>query len=300
MAPSLMVVFWLLTFSRATTRGGSWRHSPSLPITSATTTTTSRTKFIPTSCTALTNTNPRLQEDPEANTSHTNNMDNMEDTEADATMSEDAPPLPIQKSTPSTTTTTTSSSSTTKSFLTGKEGVCRIEVARVEWMTTAPWQRTQQSRATGTGFCIWGRQLLTNAHVVKSAVDIRVRKHGSTRRFAARIAVYAPDVDLALLELMGSDEEQDEFFGPTDELALELAEELPALQESVHVVGFPTGGTTICITEGVVSRIDLVSASAFNNLLAIQIDAAINPGQYDAVQYSTLYLFHVPAKFDLL
>ena len=42
--------------------------------------------------------------------------------------------------------------------------------------------------------------------------------------------------------------------------------------------GFPTGGSTICITEGVVSRIDLVSASAFNNLLAIQIDAAINPG----------------------
>jgi S1-C subfamily serine protease len=28
--------------------------------------------------------------------------------------------------------------------------------------------------------------ILTNAHVVKSAVDIRVRKHGSTRRFPAR------------------------------------------------------------------------------------------------------------------
>jgi len=42
--------------------------------------------------------------------------------------------------------------------------------------------------------------------------------------------------------------------------------------------GFPTGGSTICITEGVVSRIDLISASAFNNLLTIQIDAAINPG----------------------
>ena len=76
-------------------------------------------------------------------------------------------------------------------------------------------------------------------------------------------------------ELAGSNAKKQEFFA-NGSLALELADELPALQESVHVVGFPTGGTTICITEGVVSRIDLVSASAFNNLLAIQIDAAIN------------------------
>jgi PDZ domain/Trypsin-like peptidase domain len=82
------------------------------------------------------------------------------------------------------------------------------------------------------------------------------------------------------LELIGTAQDTLEFFGenPDEDLALELAEELPALQESVHVVGFPLGGSTICITEGVVSRIDLVSASAFNNLLAIQIDAAINPG----------------------
>jgi hypothetical protein len=116
--------------------------------------------------------------------------------------------------------------------------------------------------------------------------------------------VYAPDVDLALLEIMGN-KEKAEFFGhqvdrdnteelstntkepvshkrqrssSTSSLALEFASSLPALQESVHVVGFPTGGRTICITEGVVSRIDLVSISAFNNLLAIQVDSAINAG----------------------
>ena len=180
--------------------------------------------------------------------------------------------------------------------LTGKTGVCRIEVARVEWITAQPWQRAPQSRSSGTGFVIEGRRLLTNAHVVKAAVDIRVRQHGSTRRFKARVTVYAPDVDLALLVIEGT-KEQEEFFASsaamdtsTDEpelkrlkssrsdLALEFADELPALQESVHVIGYPTGGSTICITEGVVSRIDMVSASAWNNLLAIQIDAAINPG----------------------
>ncbi|CAB9496438.1 Putative protease Do-like 3, mitochondrial [Seminavis robusta] len=197
---------------------------------------------------------------------------------ADDVLMREATPSPITTTTNNNNKPPTKKAKTTEiSFLTGKEGVCRIEVARVEWLTTAPWQRTTQTKSSGTGFCIRDELLLTNAHVVKSAVDIRVRKHGSTRRYAARVAVYAPDVDLALLEIKGADEKK-EFFGTHDDLALELAKELPALQESVHVVGFPTGGTTICITEGVVSRIDLVSASAFNNLLAIQIDAAINPG----------------------
>jgi hypothetical protein len=33
-----------------------------------------------------------------------------------------------------------------------------------------------------------GERLLTNAHVVKSAIDIRVRPHGSTRRFPAKVS----------------------------------------------------------------------------------------------------------------
>ena len=39
-------------------------------------------------------------------------------------------------------------------------------------------------------------------------------------------------------------------------------------------MGFPTGGTQISVTRGVVSRIDVDGHS----VLRIQIDAAINPG----------------------
>ena len=147
----------------------------------------------------------------------------------------DSAPPPPKKAKPSLETPP-------PSFLTGKEGVCRIEVARVEWIHTAPWQRTAEHKASGTGFCIAGKLLLTNAHVVKSAVDIRVRKHGSTRRWPARVAVYAPDVDLALLELKGNAEETQSFFrgsgnGAANDLALDFAPSLPSLQESIHVVG---------------------------------------------------------------
>ena len=160
--------------------------------------------------------------------------------------------------------------------LTGKEGVCMIEVVSVEWLWQQPWQRCQQTRAAGSGFVIDGRRIITNAHVVKSAIDIRVRQHGSPRRFPASVVTYAPDVDLAVIQI--NDEQSDDFFG-NHELALELAPGLPALQEAVHVVGFPSGGRTICVTEGVVSRIDNIwLTSPGDKILAIQIDAAINPG----------------------
>lgn len=183
------------------------------------------------------------------------------------------------------------------SALNGKEGVCRVEVARVDWNVLQPWQRTAETKSSGTAFVIDGGRLLTNAHVVRSATDIRVRPHGSTRRFPAKVVFYAPDVDLALLEIKG-EEETNDFFSHRSSAAntangdvndnknskkqrrsfgLEFAEDLPALQESVHVVGFPTGGKTICITEGVVSRIDFLLFS-MGSMLAIQIDAAVNPG----------------------
>jgi S1-C subfamily serine protease len=103
-----------------------------------------------------------------------------------------------------------------------------------------------------------------------------------------------PDVDLALLEIKGEQETIDFFSnesfnenrkgGERDgkrskrSWGLEFAAELPALHESVHVVGFPTGGNTICITEGVVSRVDFIGFGKTGSMLAIQIDAAINPG----------------------
>jgi S1-C subfamily serine protease len=56
---------------------------------------------------------------------------------------------------------------------------------------------------------------------------------------------------------------------------------LPRLQQEVTVIGFPdapSGGNTVCVTQGVVSRVDLHAYSCESTLLAIQIDAAINPG----------------------
>ena len=59
------------------------------------------------------------------------------------------------------------------------------------------------------------------------------------------------------------------------------------LQDAVAVVGYPIGGETISVTTGVVSRIEVTSYShGATELLGIQIDAAINPGNSGAALHS--------------
>src|SRR5690606_12633997 len=70
--------------------------------------------------------------------------------------------------------------------------------------------------------------------------------------------------------------DHDSFFAGTLPIPLGT---LPHLSEQVSVCGYPVGGERISITQGIVSRIDLVQyAQSQRRLLAVQIDAAINQG----------------------
>ena len=88
--------------------------------------------------------------------------------------------------------------------------------------------------------------------VVDNSYDLRVRKHGSSKRYLARSLCSSADLDLAVVEVV---EDADEFWGGEVQ-PVSWAEALPELQARVHVIGFPTGGSTVCVTEGVVSRVD--------------------------------------------
>mmetsp|Transcript_149760 Transcript_149760/g.480938 ORF Transcript_149760/g.480938 Transcript_149760/m.480938 type:complete len:556 (-) Transcript_149760:86-1753(-) len=156
--------------------------------------------------------------------------------------------------------------------------VCLLEVVSILWIPLCPWTRTQQVSSCGSGFIIDRRRILTNNHVVANAIDVRVRPHGSAKRYAAKVTTYGPDVDLAVVEIEES--VADDFWKSVgDTEPVELSESLPALQETVQALGFPTGGRTICVTEGVVSRVDSIELTPpADTTLVIQIDAAINPG----------------------
>ncbi len=143
---------------------------------------------------------------------------------------------------------------------------------RVDYRT--PWNAATPSGGTGTAFLIGPNLFMTNAHVVSDASRIVIKKVGDSTPHRARVKHIAHDCDLALLEL----EEPREIFAKA--VPLVVSTEIPKLDTTVKVVGYPIGGERISVTRGVVSRVDYqtFSHSGVDQHLAIQIDAAINPG----------------------
>lgn len=134
-----------------------------------------------------------------------------------------------------------------------------------------PWTKQSPREGTGTGVVIEGRRILTNAHVVLYASQVQVQGHQSGDKISAEVEFIAPGIDLAVLKL-----EDESFFDSRPPLA--RASKLPAIKDNVLAYGYPTGGTSLSITKGIVSRIEFASYNYPVSGLRIQIDAAINPG----------------------
>ncbi|KAI9032969.1 trypsin-like cysteine/serine peptidase domain-containing protein [Hyaloraphidium curvatum] len=162
--------------------------------------------------------------------------------------------------------------------------IVKLEVAHSQPNFALPWQQDRSFRSHSTGFTIAGRRILTNAHCVDGAAQIRVRRPGSPRRFAADVLAIGRDCDLAVLTVRepafwmdAADKAKAAPF--VDIAARAKAAALPELEERVIAVGFPTGGDTVSVTSGVVSRVEMQTYSnGGTRLLAVQVDAAINPG----------------------
>jgi S1-C subfamily serine protease len=134
-----------------------------------------------------------------------------------------------------------------------------------------PWTKQAPSDATASGVVIEGKRILTNAHVVLYASQIQVQANQAGDKISATVEVVAPGIDLAVLKL-----DDESFFDSHP--PLHRASTLPDVKDPVLVYGYPTGGTTLSITKGIVSRIEFTNYSYPVSGLRIQIDAAINPG----------------------
>jgi S1-C subfamily serine protease len=154
-----------------------------------------------------------------------------------------------------------------------RQAVAKVYVTVQQEDFRQPWQSSSPMSASGSGFIIKGKRLMTNAHVVSDARFIEVQREGDTRKFAARVRFIAHDCDIAILEV-----KDEAFFEGTSPLPFGKA--LPALNDAVTVLGYPMGGGRLSLTKGVVSRIDynLYAHSSIDSHLVMQVDAAINPG----------------------
>jgi S1-C subfamily serine protease len=134
-----------------------------------------------------------------------------------------------------------------------------------------PWTKNSPQQVKGSGVVIDGKRILTNAHVVKYASQIYVQPNQSASYIPARVEALTPGMDLAVLKL-----DDDSFFEKRG--ALPFARELPRVKDSVNVYGYPTGGTELSVTQGIVSRIEYTDYYYQAAGLRIQVDAALNFG----------------------
>ena len=152
-----------------------------------------------------------------------------------------------------------------------KGSMVKVYTIKNEPFYDNPWTYIGPSSVSGSGCVIKGNRILTNAHIVSDQTFVQVRLHGKSRKYTARVLAVSHAADLALLGV----DDPSFFKGITP---LELGE-LPEVQQDVLVYGFPEGGDMLSTTKGVISRIehqDYVHSSI--ELLAAQIDAAVNPG----------------------
>jgi S1-C subfamily serine protease len=134
-----------------------------------------------------------------------------------------------------------------------------------------PWTKQAPSDITASGVVIEGHRILTNAHAVLYASQVQIQGTGAGDKISATVEAIAPGIDLAVLKL-----DDDSFFASHAPLA--RASSLPQIKDAVLAYGFPTGGSSLSITKGIVSRIEFVAYNYPTSGLRIQIDAAINPG----------------------
>ena len=229
--------------------------------------------------------------------------------------------------------------------------VVKVLCVHTEPNWSLPWQRKRQYSSTSSGFIIDKKRIITNAHSVQFASQVKVKRHGTEEKFLAKVLAIGIECDVALLSVeddsfwtdniekdelgngkhgkkrvrsratkakgnsesngdvrieinskignrKGSDRKRRktvdhdnaemESDKESETMFLEFGE-LPYLQDTVTVVGYPIGGETVSVTQGVVSRIEVSSyAHGGSDLLAVQIDAAINSGNSGGVSCLSL------------
>jgi len=134
----------------------------------------------------------------------------------------------------------------------------------------APWSSSMRS-STGSGAIIEGGYILTNAHVIANQAFLEVQRYGQRKRYIAKVYAVSHQADLALLKV-----EEKAFFDGVKPLTFGS---LPNVEQKIVVYGFPMGGSTLSATIGVVSRVEHHTyAHSGETFLAVQVDAAVNPG----------------------
>ena len=154
-----------------------------------------------------------------------------------------------------------------------EDSVVKVQVYSSRFDYSTPWRMSPVQASSGTGFLIEGRRIMTNAHVVRDARQILVKRHHVANPFIAQVEAVADDCDLAILKV------EDPAFHE-GLIPLKIGAGLPERKSSVTTYGYPAGGQELSSTTGIVSRVEWLTyvQTGSDAHIAVQTDAAINPG----------------------
>ncbi len=133
-----------------------------------------------------------------------------------------------------------------------------------------PWQKQAPQRVFGSCVVIGDRRVVCNAHLVTyvSQIDqadqIEIQPFDVAKKYPATLVAFAPEMDLALLEVTGP------AFGQPP---LKMATGLPKANDRVSILGFSDRGYGLATTQGEVSRIEYGRLG-----LQIAVTAPVSPG----------------------
>ncbi|HIP18488.1 MAG TPA: serine protease [Sulfurovum sp.] len=151
-----------------------------------------------------------------------------------------------------------------------KQAIVKIYTTAKEPNYLSPWSSSMRS-STGSGAIIEGGFILTNAHVVANQAFLEVQRYGERKRYMAKVFAVSHQADLALLKV-----DEKAFAKGVTPLTFGT---LPQVEQKIVVYGYPMGGATLSATIGVVSRVEHHTyAHSGETFLAVQVDAAVNPG----------------------
>ncbi len=115
-----------------------------------------------------------------------------------------------------------------------------------------------------------GMRVVTNAHSVEYGSVVRVQRRGEDGKHAAVVEAVGNECDRALLRVdslfpprtIGDVDRGDDAGDKT--FAMPLGP-LPAFQDEVVLLSYPAGGDSLCITKGVVSRVEMQEYAQADN-----------------------------------
>ena len=161
------------------------------------------------------------------------------------------------------------------------ESVVQIKVKVGNVQFTKPYMTPNDLAASGSGFLLHkAGYIITNAHVVRHAINVTVRFNDIGRTlFQTRVVRVCPDKDIALLQIEEAEMRQKaNLLNLAQRRILSFADDSQLYKtQEVMAVGFPMGDEDIQFSTGVVSGFN-GSQEDGKMVSFIQTTAPINPG----------------------